>query len=169
MLKCCEHKQYKSCNAQFAKLLQNEISTCLCKKKARSPKQAWLWNCAKMENAPHIVATYNLHLHSLISFEIACSFYALIQILIHNNILKHIPTCAKFNLANKNKYGQQNKGAGLIEYWRHSANIYSRYKWVLFYESRLFLEDFSFFNSFFQSHFHLSSFQLFLKSVFQFV
>jgi len=65
------------------------------------------------------------------------------------NILKHIPTCAKFNLANKNKYGQQNKGAGLIEYWRHSANIYSRYKWVLFYESRLFLEDFSFFNSFF--------------------
>jgi len=67
------------------------------------------------------------------------------------DIFKAIPTNVKFNLADKNKYGRQNKGAGLIEYWRHSADIYSQYEWLLFYESRLTLLNLGFFKSFFNN------------------
>jgi len=48
----------------------------------------------------------------------------------------------------KNHYGGKNKGAGLIESWLFIKNILENYDYILYFEPRLYLENFDFINNF---------------------
>lgn len=67
-------------------------------------------------------------------------------------ILHCIPHSAQFNCVIANKYGAHNKGAGLVDFWMRSKNILQKYKWLLYFEPRLTLRKFDFFESFFKNN-----------------
>lgn len=49
--------------------------------------------------------------------------------LIENNSIKSM-------CANKNDYGYINKGAGLVEMWKHNMELIKKYDWLLYFETR---------------------------------
>jgi hypothetical protein len=67
---------------------------------------------------------------------------------IDNKILDVIPSNVNFNLKEDNKLGSKNKGAGVLVSWKRSYDEISNYDYVVHFEPRLLLNDFTFLNDF---------------------
>ena len=67
----------------------------------------------------------------------------ILQYLIENNI--HIIKDAP------NNYGKINKGAGLIENWKHNISLLKKYEYIIHFEPRLLLIDNYFINNFLEN------------------
>lgn len=48
-----------------------------------------------------------------------------------------------------NRFGAINKGAGLIQKWEYNRDILAGYEWIIHFEGRLLLQNFSYFDRFF--------------------
>jgi len=56
---------------------------------------------------------------------------------LNKNIANNIPKDVNLTLTQKNKYGRRNKGAGDIEGWNFTRNIFSKYKYFFHHEPRM--------------------------------
>ena len=65
-------------------------------------------------------------------------------------IVKALPFNCEYVLYEDNR-GDVNKGAGLLHQWNKCAKIMERYEWILYFEPRQLLQDFKFFDSFFNN------------------
>jgi len=62
-------------------------------------------------------------------------------------LLKHIPEWWTVLHSDNNQNGKYNKGAGLIDNWRKYSDVLKNSEWIIHYEPRLLLKDFSMFES----------------------
>jgi hypothetical protein len=65
-----------------------------------------------------------------------------------HRFVESIPLGVSKSFFDKNHYGVRNKGAGLIEAWKHNAEKISGYDWILYFEPRLILKKTDFIESF---------------------
>lgn len=66
-------------------------------------------------------------------------------------IINIIPSNVNYILKKKNNFGQFNKGAGLIEFWRENREELKKNDWVMYFEPRLILNSPDFINSFLEN------------------
>ena len=65
-------------------------------------------------------------------------------------IVKALPLDCQYVLYEDNR-GDVNKGAGHLHQWQVCADIMEKYEWILYFEPRQLLQDFKFFDSFFNN------------------
>jgi len=73
-------------------------------------------------------------------------------------ILNILPNNVKINTSLNNTFGAVNKGAGLIEQWRHCKDIIAKYDWLIHFEPRQLLLNFDFINIFLENPRNLFTF-----------
>ncbi len=67
------------------------------------------------------------------------------------DIQKILPEQTIYRVFNDNRYGRWNKGAGLMQKWLYNKDILNQYDYILYFEARLELFSYSFFDRFFQN------------------
>jgi hypothetical protein len=68
---------------------------------------------------------------------------------IDNQILEVLPSNTVFDTKLDNDYGRINKGAGVLTSWRRNRGLISQHDFILHFEPRLFVNNFTFFDDFF--------------------
>jgi hypothetical protein len=68
---------------------------------------------------------------------------------LYNEITELLPKDTIVRCFQDNRFGSINKGAGLVQKWLYNKDILEKYEWVIHFEGRLLLQNFSFFDRFF--------------------
>lgn len=60
-----------------------------------------------------------------------------------------LPNDTIISVFDNNPIGWFNKGAGVLQKWEYNKDIFSKYEWIIHFEGRLLMKDYTFFDNFF--------------------